>query len=58
MCMVCRQQREYGLERFGGERCVMKAAGYKICEGAETGFYLRYLGGVGFDKGGVGGEPL
>ena len=36
----------------------MEAAGYEICQGAETGFYLGYLGGVGFDEGRVGGEPL
>ena len=58
MCIVCGQQCEERLQGFGGKRCVMEATRYQVCQGAETRFYLGYLGRVGFDEGGVGGEPL
>lgn len=46
------------MEGFGGQGRVMEAAGDYVGEGAEGGFYLGDLGGVGADEGGVGGEPL
>lgn len=46
------------MEGFEGDGVVVEAAGDDVGEGAEGGFKLGYLGGVGLDEGGVGGEPM